>query len=110
MQRITPFLWFTHQAEQAVDFYMSVFKGSRILRTSRYSKGMRRKAGSVLTIDFRILGQQFTALNGGAVYKFNPATSLVVHCKTQKEVDYYWRRLSAGGRRSSAAGWWTSSG
>ncbi|HEY5078420.1 MAG TPA: VOC family protein [Opitutaceae bacterium] len=98
MPKITPFLWFHHQAEEAAKFYTSVFKGSKILGGARYTKGMQRKAGSVLTVNFRILDQEFTALNGGPGFKFNQATSFVVHCKTQKEVDTYWRKLSAGGK------------
>jgi predicted 3-demethylubiquinone-9 3-methyltransferase (glyoxalase superfamily) len=98
MPKITPFLWFDSQAEQAAKFYTSVFKKSKILDVSRFPKGSPGKAGSVMTIKFRILGQEFTALNGGPEHKFSMATSFVVNCKTQQEVDYYWRRLSAGGK------------
>jgi predicted 3-demethylubiquinone-9 3-methyltransferase (glyoxalase superfamily) len=104
MPKITPFLWFDTQAEQAVRFYTSVFKGSKILAVSRYGKGMPGKAGSVMTVKFRLLGQVFTALNAGPAYKFNPSVSFVVHCKTQKEVDYYWRRLTSGGKEVQC-GW-----
>src|ERR1017187_50582 len=104
MQKITPFLWFDGQAEQAARFYTSVFKGSRILDVARYSKGTPGKPGSVMTVRFRVLGQEFTALNGGPVYKFTPAISFVVHCRSQKEVDYYWRKLSMGGKKVQC-GW-----
>ncbi|HKB92007.1 MAG TPA: VOC family protein [Opitutaceae bacterium] len=104
MQKITPFLWFDKQAEQAVKFYTSVFKDSKTLGVARYSEGSPGKPGSVMTVNFRILGQEFVALNGGPVFKFTPAISFVVDCKTQKEVDYYWRKLSAGGRKVQC-GW-----
>jgi predicted 3-demethylubiquinone-9 3-methyltransferase (glyoxalase superfamily) len=104
MKKITPFLWFDTQAEQAAQFYASVFRNSRILDIARYSKGSPGKAGSVMTVRFRLLGQEFTALNGGPMYKFTPAISFVVHCKTQKEVDAYWRKLTAGGRQVQC-GW-----
>ena len=104
MMTITPFLWFDKQAEQAAKFYTSVFKRSKILGIARYTKGTPGKVGSVMTVRFRILGQNFTALNGGTAYKFNPAISLMVHCDTQKEIDYYWRRLSAGGKEVQC-GW-----
>jgi predicted 3-demethylubiquinone-9 3-methyltransferase (glyoxalase superfamily) len=100
-QRITPFLWFEHQAEEAVAFYTSIFKNSKVLATTRYSKEAEqaagRPAGSVMTVAFELDGQQFTALNGGPVFQFNEALSLVVHCRSQEEVDHYWNRLSEGG-------------
>lgn len=104
MQTITPFLWFDTQAEQAARFYVSVFKGGRILRLARYPEGAPGPAGSVMTVKFRVLGQDFVALNGGPVYKITPAVSFVVECRTQREVDYYWRRLSAGGKKIQC-GW-----
>jgi predicted 3-demethylubiquinone-9 3-methyltransferase (glyoxalase superfamily) len=104
MQNITPFLWFKDQAEQAVRFYASIFKGGKILEISHYSKGSPGKPGTVMTVKFRIMGQEFVALNGGPVFKFNPAISFVVNCRTQKEVDYYWRKLSAGGKKVQC-GW-----
>jgi len=109
-QRITPFLWFDHQAEQAVAFYTSIFKNSKVLATTRYTKEAEqaagRPAGSVMTIGFQLEGQEFTALNGGPVFKFNEAVSLVVHCRSQEEVDYYWDRLSEGGDpQSQQCGW-----
>jgi len=103
-QSITPFLWFDKQAEQAVKFYTSVFKGSKILGIARFTKGSPGKPGSVMTVRFRILGQEFTALNGGPEFRFTPAISFVVHCRTQKEVDTYWRKLSAGGKKVQC-GW-----
>lgn len=104
MKKITPFLWFDKEAEEAARFYTSIFKGSRILGIARYGKGAPGKPGSVMTVKFRILGQEFTALNGGPAFKFTPAVSFVVHCGSQKEIDYYWRRLSAGGKEVQC-GW-----
>jgi predicted 3-demethylubiquinone-9 3-methyltransferase (glyoxalase superfamily) len=104
MQKITPFLWFDKQAEQAARYYCSIYRNSKILDVARYSEGSPGKPGSVMTVRFRIQGQEFTALNGGPVYKITPAISFVVHCKTQKEVDRYWRKLSAGGKKIQC-GW-----
>jgi predicted 3-demethylubiquinone-9 3-methyltransferase (glyoxalase superfamily) len=109
MQKITPFLWFNDNAEEAVKFYKSIFKKSRIGRIARYDeigeKVAGRPAGSVMTIDFEIAGQEFIALNGGPHFKFNEAISFVVNCKTQAEVDYFWKKLLAGGGRESQCGW-----
>jgi predicted 3-demethylubiquinone-9 3-methyltransferase (glyoxalase superfamily) len=109
MQKITPFLWFDHQAEEAAKFYTSVFKNSKIGRILRYdeasSKAAGRPAGSVLTVEFEIEGQKFTALNGGPQFKFNESVSFVVNCKTQEEVDYFWEKLTAGGGQESECGW-----
>jgi predicted 3-demethylubiquinone-9 3-methyltransferase (glyoxalase superfamily) len=104
MPRVTPFLWFNKQAEAAARFYTSVFPNSKILDIARYGRVGPGKPGSVMTVKFRILGQEFTALNAGPEYKFNRAVSFVVHCRTQKEVDYYWRKLSAGGKEVQC-GW-----
>ena len=109
-QRIHPCLWFNDQAEEAARFYMGIFKNSRIVRISRYGKAgfdvHRRPAGSVLTVEFELDGQMFTALNGGPAFTFNEAISLEVLCETQDEVDYYWDRLSAGGDpRAQQCGW-----
>ncbi len=96
--RITPFLWFDGNAEEAVDFYLSVFKNSRrlsVLRTPSDTPGAA--AGQVLTIAFELDGTRFTALNGGPHYKFTPAVSFVVHCEDQDAIDYYWERLAKGG-------------
>ena len=104
LQKITPFLWFDRQAEEAARFYVSVFKGGKILRVARYPQGGPGPAGSVMTVKFRLLGEEFAALNGGPVYKITPAVSFVVHCRTQREVDHYWNRLSAGGKKIQC-GW-----
>lgn len=108
MRRITPFLWFDSQAEEAAKFYVSVFKNSRILRTVRYgeeaARASGRPAGSVMTVAFELDGQQFTALNGGPVFKFTEAVSFVAHCETQEEVDHLWEKLSQGGEKLQC-GW-----
>ena len=109
-QRITPFLWFDDQAEQAVNFYVSVFDDARVLGTTRYNQesaaASGRPEGSVMTVAFQLDGQDFTALNGGPTFKFNEAISLVVNCHSQEEVDHYWNRLSAGGdERAQQCGW-----
>lgn len=107
-QKITPFLWFNNQAEQAAKFYTSIFKNSRITGITRYdktaSKVSGRSAGSVMTVAFRLAGQDFTALNGGPDFKFTEAISFVVNCKTQAELDHFWKKLSAGGEESRC-GW-----
>ncbi len=99
MQRITPCLWFDTQAEEAASYYVSIFRNSRITNVSRYSEAGRevhgKPAGSVLTVDFELDGQKFTALNGGPEFKFSEAISFQVYCRTQEEVDHYWERLSA---------------
>ena len=109
MQKITPFLWFDNQAEEAAKFYTSVFENSKIGRILRYdeasAKAAGRPAGSVLTVEFEIEGQKFTALNGGPQFKFNESVSFVVNCKTQEEVDYFWEKLTAGGGQESECGW-----
>jgi predicted 3-demethylubiquinone-9 3-methyltransferase (glyoxalase superfamily) len=95
--RITPFLWFDANAEEAVDFYISVFKNSRRLDVVRNVENTHAPKGSVLTISFELDGQTFTALNGGPLFKFTEAISLLVRCDTQQEVDEYWNKLVAGG-------------
>lgn len=109
MQKITPFLWFDHQAEEAAKFYTSVFKNSKIGRVLRYdenaAKAAGRPLGSVLTIEFEIADQKFTALNGGPEFKFNESISFVVHCDTQDEIDYFWEELTADGGQESQCGW-----
>ena len=95
--RITPFLWFDSNAEEAVAFYLSVFKNSRLLQEVRNTGDAPGPKGAVLTIAFELDGQTFTALNGGPVYKFTEAISFVVRCDTQEDVDYYWSKLTAGG-------------
>ena len=109
MQKITPFLWFDGQAEDAVNFYTSVFKNSKIGRILRYTEeaaeNSGRPVGSVLTIEFEIEGQEFVALNGGPLFKFNESVSFVINCETQEEVDYFWEKLTADGGEESACGW-----
>jgi predicted 3-demethylubiquinone-9 3-methyltransferase (glyoxalase superfamily) len=97
MQKITPFLWFDNQAEEAAKFYASIFKNSKILNIARYGEAGPGPAGTVMTASFQIEGQDFIALNGGPQFKFTEAVSFVVNCKTQEEVDYFWEKLSAGG-------------
>ena len=108
MQKITPFLWFNDDAEEAVKFYSSIFKNSKIRKIDRYDKAGEKAAGqpagSVMTIEFEIEGQEFIALNGGPHFKFTEAVSFVVSCKTQSEVDYYWKKLSVGGKEVQC-GW-----
>jgi predicted 3-demethylubiquinone-9 3-methyltransferase (glyoxalase superfamily) len=108
MQKITPFLWFNDNAEEAVKFYTSVFKNSNIGKIARYDqageKASGRPAGSVMTVEFQLEGQEFVALNGGPMFKFTEAISFVVNCETQEEVDYYWEKLSAGGKEVQC-GW-----
>jgi predicted 3-demethylubiquinone-9 3-methyltransferase (glyoxalase superfamily) len=109
MEKITPFLWFDHQAEEAAKFYTSVFENSKVGKILRYDEAAAKAAGgpvgSVLTIEFEIGGQKFTALNGGPEFKFNEAISFVVNCDTQEEVDYFWEKLSADGGQESQCGW-----
>ncbi|MFZ0979383.1 MAG: VOC family protein [Candidatus Acidiferrales bacterium] len=95
--RITPFLWFDSNAEEAVDFYISVFKNSRRLDELRNTGDAPGPKGGVLTIAFELDGQKFTALNGGPAFKFTEAVSFVVRCDSQQEIDYYWSKLTAGG-------------
>ncbi len=104
MQKITPFLWFDNQVEEAINFYTSIFKKSRIDSVRRYGDAGPGPKGSVMTATFTIEGQQFYALNGGPHFKFTPAISFFVSCKTQKEVDDLWKKLSAGGREDRC-GW-----
>jgi predicted 3-demethylubiquinone-9 3-methyltransferase (glyoxalase superfamily) len=102
--RITPFLWFDSNAEEAVDFYLTVFKNSRRLDEQRSSIQDSRITKGILTIAFELDGQKFTALNGGPLFKFTEAISFVVRCDTQQEIDDYWSKLSAGGSESQC-GW-----
>jgi predicted 3-demethylubiquinone-9 3-methyltransferase (glyoxalase superfamily) len=106
--QITPCLWFDNQAEEAANFYCSIFKNSGIENISRYGhEGFEihgQKEGSVLTVSFKINGQHFTALNGGLVFKFNEAISFQVFCETQEEIDFYWAKLTEGGQESQC-GW-----
>ena len=99
MQKITPFLWFSDNAEEAANYYVSVFANSKIVTTMRYdaasAEASGQAEGSVLTVSFQLDGQDFTALNGGPVYQFSEAISFVVECENQEEIDYYWSKLSA---------------
>ena len=104
MPKIIPCLWYDGNAEEAVNFYLSVFKGSKITRVARRTESVPGTKGAVLTISFKLHGQEFLALNGGPEYKFTPGISFIVDCKTQEEVDYYWDRLSKGGKEVQC-GW-----
>lgn len=103
MQKITPFLWFDSQAEEAMNFYVSIFRNSKVLTVNRYGEAGPGPRGSVMTASFLRDGQEFVALNGGPQYKFTPAISFVVNCESQAEVDDLWDKLSAGGREDQCA-------
>ncbi len=110
MNKITPCLWFDHTAEEAVDFYLSVFPESKKITTTYYpSEGLqdfqKEFAGKVLTIEFEILGHRYLALNAGSEFKFNESISLLISCKDQKEIDYYWEALTKDGGQESVCGW-----
>lgn len=109
-QRIQSCLWFDSEAEEAARYYAGIFRKSRILRITRYGKAGReihgKAEGSVLTVEFELDGQKFTALNGGPAFKFNEAVSFEIHCETQAEIDYYWEKLTAGGDpKAQQCGW-----
>ena len=104
MQKITPFLWFDHQAEEAMHFYTSIFKNSKVGSVHRYGEAGPCPKGSVMSVTFELDGQQFFALNGGPHFSFTPAISFFVNCETQQEVDELWEKLSAGGEPNSC-GW-----
>jgi predicted 3-demethylubiquinone-9 3-methyltransferase (glyoxalase superfamily) len=105
IQKITPFLWFDHQAEEAAEFYTSIFNGSSVDGISRYGEAGPGPNGSVMTVQFTIEGQQFVALNGGPHFKFTEAISLVVNCETQQEIDELWDKLLQGGGQEVQCGW-----
>ena len=110
IQKISPFLWFDNQAEEAVNFYVAIFKNSKITRVARYGEAGRErhrmKPGTVMTIGFELEGQSFAAINGGPIFTFTPAISFVINCETQDEVDHYWDKLSAGGdEKAQQCGW-----
>jgi predicted 3-demethylubiquinone-9 3-methyltransferase (glyoxalase superfamily) len=109
MQKITPFLWFDGEAEEAAKFYVSVFKNSRIGKIARYDEEAAEKTGrpvgSVLTVEFELDGERFVVLNGGPQFRFNESVSFVVNCETQEEIDYYWEKLSADGGETNKCGW-----
>ena len=104
MQKITPFLWFNDQADDAARFYTSIFKNSKILAETRYTEGGMRPKGTIMTVEFELDGQRFTALNGGPQFRFTEAVSFVVKCKNQEEIDYFWEKLSEGGS-DEQCGW-----
>jgi predicted 3-demethylubiquinone-9 3-methyltransferase (glyoxalase superfamily) len=104
MQRITPFLWFDDQAEEAMNFYVSIFKNSKVGRVTRYGEAGPGPKGSVMSATFQLEGQEFMALNGGPHFSFTPAISFFVNCETQEEVDELWKKLSAGGK-TERCGW-----
>jgi predicted 3-demethylubiquinone-9 3-methyltransferase (glyoxalase superfamily) len=108
MQKITPFLWFDDQAEEAANLYVSIFKNSTVTSVTRYDDAMAQAAGrpkgSVMTVTFELDGQEFTALNGGPMFKFTEAVSFTINCETQQEVDHFWSRLSEGGAEDQC-GW-----
>ena len=110
MQKITPFLWFDNNAEEAANFYVSVFKNSKIMNVARYDEAGAKASGlpkgTVMTVPFQLEGQEFVALNGGPAFKFTEAISFVINCETQEEVDYYWEKLSEGGdKKAQQCGW-----
>lgn len=104
MQKITPFLWFDHEAEEAMNFYVSIFKNSKVGNVSRYGEAGPGPKGSAMSVSFQLEGQEFYALNGGPLYNFTPAISLFVSCETQQEVDELWEKLSEGGSKDRC-GW-----
>jgi predicted 3-demethylubiquinone-9 3-methyltransferase (glyoxalase superfamily) len=104
MQKITPFLWFDGTAEEAMNFYVSVFKHSKVGKVTRYGEGAPAPKGTVMSATFQLEGQEFFALNGGPMYRFTPAISFFVNCETQQEVDELWDKLSAGGEQQRC-GW-----
>jgi len=106
MQKISPFLWFDGQAEEAMNHYVSIFKNSSVDKVLRYGEAGPGEPGSVMTASFTLDGLRFTALNGGPQYKFTPAVSFAVQCETQEEVDYLWEKLTEGGQEV-ACGWLT---
>ena len=103
-QRITPNLWFDTEAEQAAEFYISVFKNSRIVNVTHYTEAGPREAGMVMTVEFELDGQRFVGINGGPEFQFDEAVSLQINCADQDEVDYYWERLTEGGKEGPC-GW-----
>ncbi len=109
MQKITTCLWFDNRAEEAVNFYMSVFKNSKISAAARYdeasSEASGMPAGSTMTVTFELEGREFMALNGGPIFKFNESISLMISCENQEEIDYYWEKLTSGGGQESQCGW-----
>lgn len=105
MQKITPFLWYDNQAEEAANLYVSIFKNSKVLSVVRYGDAGPGPKGSVMTVEFELAGQKFVGLNGGPLFKFTEAVSFAINCETQEEVDYFWGKLTADGGVESQCGW-----
>jgi predicted 3-demethylubiquinone-9 3-methyltransferase (glyoxalase superfamily) len=109
VEKISPFLWFDDNAEEAAKFYTSIFKNSRIMDTTHYGESAAevsgRSKGTVMTMTFELEGEQFMALNGGPIFKFSPAISFLVSCETQQEIDIFWEKLSEGGGEQEQCGW-----
>ncbi len=105
MQKITPFLWFDHQALEAANFYVAIFANSKVHSIAYYGEGTPAPAGTVMTVGFTLEGQEFVALNGGPVFTFSPAISLVVNCESQAEIDWMWEQLTTGGGAALDCGW-----
>ena len=107
MQKIVPNLWFDTEAEEAANFYLSVFENSRILNVTHYTEAGPRETGMVMTVEWELDGQRFVGINGGPEFKFDEAVSFQINCKDQDEVDYYWEKLTADGGKESQCGWLT---
>jgi predicted 3-demethylubiquinone-9 3-methyltransferase (glyoxalase superfamily) len=105
IQKITPNLWFDTQAEEAANFYVSIFPNSRIVSIGYYNDAVPSRAGQVVTVEFELEGQRFTAINGGPEFTFTEAVSLMVNCETQDEIDYYWEKLQSDGGQDGPCGW-----
>ena len=105
MEKITPFLWFDGQAEEAANFYISVFKKGKVTATTYFGEDAPGKKGTVMTVSFELDGKPFVALNGGPLYKFTEAVSFVVNCETQAEIDHFWEKLPADGGEIIECGW-----
>ena len=105
MQKISPFIWFDNNAEEAMNFYLSIFKNSRVINTGRYGDGAPMPKGTFMVGTFSLDGQQIMVLNGGPHYKLTPAFSLMINCETQDEVDYFWDKLTADGGKPIQCGW-----
>ena len=105
MPKITPFLWFNDNAEEVMNFYLAVFKNSRVINSSRYGEGAPMPAGTFMVGTISLDGQEIMVLNGGPHYKLTPAFSMVINCETQEEIDYYWEKLTADGGKAIQCGW-----
>ena len=107
MQKIVPNLWFDTEAEEAANFYLSVFEDSRIVSVTHYNEAVPQKAGTVVTVEWEVEGQRFVGINGGPQFKFDEAVSFQINCADQAEIDYYWEKLAADGGREGQCGWVT---